>query len=60
MTIARVGYSLSRESREKVEGELAAQAIGRYRAKAADYAAAFDAALAARTMRLSANRKDIQ
>jgi predicted secreted protein len=41
MTIARVGYNLSRESREKVEGELAAQAIGRYRAKAADYAKQF-------------------
>ncbi len=36
MTIARVGYNLSRELREKLEGELAAQAIGRYRTKAAD------------------------
>jgi len=41
MTIARVGYNLSRELREKLEGELTAQAIGRYRAKAADYAKQF-------------------
>jgi len=41
MTIARVGYSLSREQRERLEGELAAQAIGRFRAKAADYAKQF-------------------
>ena len=41
MTIARVGYSLSRELREKLEGDLAAQAIARYRAKATDYAKQF-------------------
>ena len=41
MTIARVGYNLSRELREKVEGEVAAQAIGRYRAKAAEVAKLF-------------------
>lgn len=41
MTIARVGYSLSRELREKLEGDLAAQAIARYRAKAGDYAKQF-------------------
>ena len=41
MTIARVGYNLSRELREKLEGDLAAQAIARYRAKAADYAKQF-------------------
>jgi predicted secreted protein len=35
MTIARVGYSLSREAREKVETDLTAQAIARWRAKAA-------------------------
>jgi predicted secreted protein len=34
MTIARVGYSLSREAREKVEAEAVAQAIARWRAKA--------------------------
>jgi predicted secreted protein len=32
--IGRVGWSLSREAREKVEGEVAAQAIARFRAKA--------------------------
>lgn len=41
LTIARVGYSLSRELREKTEGDVAAQAIGRYRAKAAEYAKQF-------------------
>jgi predicted secreted protein len=41
MTIARVGYNLSRETREKVEGDVTAQAISRYRAKAADYARLF-------------------
>ena len=34
MTIARVGYTLSREMREKVETEAVAQAIARWRAKA--------------------------
>ncbi|MFG6466063.1 SIMPL domain-containing protein [Roseateles sp. BYS87W] len=41
LTIARTGYSLSREAREKAEGEVTAQAIARYRAKAADYAKQF-------------------
>ncbi|MDE2296872.1 MAG: SIMPL domain-containing protein [Burkholderiales bacterium] len=41
LTISRVAYNLSRELREKVEGEVAAQAIARYRAKAADYARQF-------------------
>jgi predicted secreted protein len=41
LTIGRVGYSLSREAREKSEGDVAAQAIARYRAKAADYARQF-------------------
>ena len=41
LTISRVGYNLSRELREKVEGEVGAQAIARYRAKAADYARQF-------------------
>jgi predicted secreted protein len=41
LTIGRVGYSLSREAREKAEGEITAQAISRYRAKAADYARQF-------------------
>ena len=41
LTVARVGYSLSREVREKAEADAAAQAIARYRAKAADYARQF-------------------
>jgi predicted secreted protein len=41
MTIARLGHSLSREQRRKVEGEVAAQAIARYREKAAEYAKQF-------------------
>lgn len=41
MSIGRVGYGVSRELREKVEGEVTAQAISRYRAKAADYAKQF-------------------
>lgn len=41
LTIARVGYSLSREAREKAEADITAQAISRYRAKAADYAKQF-------------------
>lgn len=41
LTIARVGSGLSREQREKVESEVAAQAIARYRAKAAEYAKLF-------------------
>ncbi|MED5619159.1 SIMPL domain-containing protein [Ideonella sp. BN130291] len=41
VTIARVGYTLSREAREKVEADVTAQAIARYRAKAADMAKQF-------------------
>ena len=41
LTVARVGYSLSREAREKAEGDVTGQAIARYRAKAADYARQF-------------------
>jgi len=41
MTVGSLDYSVSREAREKVEAELAAQAIARFRAKAADYAKAF-------------------
>lgn len=41
LSIARVGYSLSREAREKAEADITAQAIARYRAKAADYAKQF-------------------
>jgi len=41
LTIARVGARVSRQLQEKVESELAAQAIARYRAKAAEYAKHF-------------------
>ncbi|RZJ09574.1 MAG: DUF541 domain-containing protein [Rubrivivax sp.] len=41
LTIARVGYSLSREAREKAEADITAQAIGRFRAKATEYARQF-------------------
>ncbi len=41
LTISRVAYSLSRELREKTEADVSAQAIARYRAKAADYAKQF-------------------
>jgi predicted secreted protein len=41
MSIARVGQSLSREARERVEGEVSAQAIARFRAQAAEMARAF-------------------
>jgi len=41
MTVGSLDYSVSREAREKVEGELAGQAIARFRAKAADYAKSF-------------------
>ena len=34
LSIARVGFSLSREARQKVEGEVAAQAIAAFRARA--------------------------
>ena len=41
LTVARVAYGLSREAREQAEADVAAQAIARYRAKAADYARQF-------------------
>lgn len=41
LSIARVGYSLSREAREKAEADITAQAIARYRARAAEYAKLF-------------------
>jgi predicted secreted protein len=41
MTVGSLDYSVSREAREKVEGELSAQAIARFRAQAAAYAKAF-------------------
>jgi predicted secreted protein len=41
MSIARVGYSLSKEQREKVEGDVTAQAIANFKARAGDYAKQF-------------------
>ncbi|MEO5697612.1 MAG: SIMPL domain-containing protein [Burkholderiaceae bacterium] len=41
LSINRVGYKLSREASEQAEAEISAQAIARYRAKAADYARQF-------------------
>jgi len=41
MTVARVAYRLSREATQKVEGEIAAEAIARYRSKAGEYAKQF-------------------
>ncbi len=41
LTVARVGYSLARETRDKAEAEASAQAIARFRARASDYARLF-------------------
>ena len=41
MSVARVGYSLSREARDKVQAEVSAQAIARFRSQAEAYARAF-------------------
>jgi predicted secreted protein len=41
MTVGRVAYGLSREARQKGEGDITADAVARYRAKAADAAKAF-------------------
>ena len=41
MTVGRIGYGLSREVRDKSEADVAAQAIARFRAKAADSARQF-------------------
>ncbi|MEO7150234.1 MAG: SIMPL domain-containing protein [Burkholderiaceae bacterium] len=41
LTVARVGYGLSREVREAAEAEVTAQAIVRFRAQAASYAKQF-------------------
>lgn len=41
MTVARVGYGLSREQREKLEAEVTTQAIQRFRQRADDYARQF-------------------
>lgn len=41
LTVGRVAWSLSREARERVEGEVAAQAIARFRARAEEVARQF-------------------
>jgi predicted secreted protein len=41
LTVARAGYALSREARERAEADVSGQAIARFRAKAADYAKGF-------------------
>lgn len=41
LTVARVGYSLARATRERVETDAVAQAIAKFRARAADYAKQF-------------------
>jgi predicted secreted protein len=41
MTIARVAHRLSREAGERVEGDIAAEAVAGFRAKAANYARLF-------------------
>ncbi len=41
LQVARVAFSLSREAREKVEAEVAAVAIGRFKARAESYAQQF-------------------
>ena len=41
LSVAQVGYRLSREARDKVQGEVSAQAIARFRSQAEGYARAF-------------------
>jgi predicted secreted protein len=41
LTVSRVGFGLSREAREKVEADVAAQAIGRFKGRAEAYAKQF-------------------
>lgn len=41
LSVARVGYSLSREAREKVQGDVSNEAIARFRSQAEAYAKAF-------------------
>ncbi|HWI10772.1 MAG TPA: SIMPL domain-containing protein [Burkholderiaceae bacterium] len=58
LTINRVGYGMSRELREKSEGEVTVQAIARYRAKAADCARQFGyAGYAIREVNVASNEQ---
>ena len=56
MSIASVGYRLSHEASRKVEADVAAQAIARFRAKADDYAKHFGySAYAIREVNVASN-----
>lgn len=56
MSVARVGYSLSREARETVEADVVAAAIARFRAKAEAYARHFGfAAVTLREVQVSSD-----
>jgi predicted secreted protein len=60
LTVGRVGYGLSREQREKVEGDVAGQAIARFRVKAADYAKQFGyAAFAIREVSVNTDQQAV-
>jgi predicted secreted protein len=60
MSVARVGYSLSREARDKVQGEVSALAIARFRSQAEAYAKAFGfSAITLRAVELSTNESSI-
>ena len=59
MTVARVAHRLSRDATQRVEAEIAAEAIARYRAKAAEYARQFGhAGYAIREVSVSVSEPD--
>ena len=61
LSIARVGFSLSREAREKVEGDVTAEAITRFRARADTVAKQFDfAGYSVREVSVSADGGQMQ
>lgn len=56
LSVARVGYSLSREARDKVQAEVSAEAIARFRRQAESHARAFGfSAYTLRSVELSTN-----
>lgn len=60
LTVSRVAYSLSRETREKAEADVSAQAIARFRVKSADVAQAFGyAGYALRDVNVSASEPSV-
>ena len=60
LTVARVGYSLARDTRERVESDAVAQAIAKFRARAADYAKQFGyAGYAVREVRVGTSEPPI-